>query len=310
MLVFWLLFDKQNDKKEKNEKNEENIPTEKSIGDKGDQMKGGDKSRKGSMGVIDREVYSMLQLVHHTIVAKSILYFSITLFFLISLFSLLSSVIICGAAHVFWFLSRMHLLEATLSTEACDALETELILSEMKTGRHIQSDWHSVEVRTDCGLHCSMNLHSLIYTGEDNIPENIPENTENAAEGIPNQYPDSCENENSGHHSSSNSSRSSSSSNSSSNSSSSSSSNSSQKCSWKEKGTDAGTEQKKKKKKDVLLWLHGAGGTATLSFGLSGVIDRLGGEYDIYALDLPGFGRSKILWDGSTEMENVSGTAC
>ena len=59
--------------------------------------------------------------------------------------------------------------------------------------------------------------------------------------------------------------------------------------------------------KPILLWLHGAGGTATLSFGISGIIDRLGSEYDIYALDLPGFGRSTIHWNGSTKVENISG---
>jgi hypothetical protein len=41
-----------------------------------------------------------------------------------------------------------------------------------------------------------------------------------------------------------------------------------------------------------LVWLHGVGGTATLSFVLSGVIDKLANGFNIYAFDLPGFGRS------------------
>lgn len=45
-------------------------------------------------------------------------------------------------------------------------------------------------------------------------------------------------------------------------------------------------------KKPVLIWLHGTGGTATLSLAASGVIRRLSDAYDIYAIDLPGFGRS------------------
>jgi pimeloyl-ACP methyl ester carboxylesterase len=44
--------------------------------------------------------------------------------------------------------------------------------------------------------------------------------------------------------------------------------------------------------KPALLWIHGIGSSAALSFGITGVIDRLLDTYDIYALDLPGFGRS------------------
>ena len=44
--------------------------------------------------------------------------------------------------------------------------------------------------------------------------------------------------------------------------------------------------------KPVLLWLHGTGGTAAISFAKSGIMGRLATDYDIYAVDLPGFGRS------------------
>jgi pimeloyl-ACP methyl ester carboxylesterase len=46
-------------------------------------------------------------------------------------------------------------------------------------------------------------------------------------------------------------------------------------------------------RKPSILWLHGVGGTATFSFGVSGIIDQLVDQFDIYALDLPGFGRSQ-----------------
>ena len=74
------------------------------------------------------------------------------------------------------------------------------------------------------------------------------------------------------------------------------------------KNDHGGERDSKIVEKPVLLWLHGAGGTATLSLGISGIIDRLVDEYDIYALDLPGFGRSTIHWNGSTKLENISGT--
>ena len=41
-----------------------------------------------------------------------------------------------------------------------------------------------------------------------------------------------------------------------------------------------------------LVWLHGVGGTATLSFVLSGIIDRIVDDFNVYAVDMPGFGRS------------------
>jgi pimeloyl-ACP methyl ester carboxylesterase len=46
--------------------------------------------------------------------------------------------------------------------------------------------------------------------------------------------------------------------------------------------------------KKNILWLHGVGGTATFSFVLSGVMNRLADTYNVYAVDLPGFGRSTL----------------
>jgi hypothetical protein len=73
------------------------------------------------------------------------------------------------------------------------------------------------------------------------------------------------------------------------------------------KGQKYKNNKKKKRNKPVLFWLHGVGGTAMLSFGLSGIIDQLGDEYDIYALDLPGFGRSAIEWGDKKDTHNISG---
>lgn len=44
--------------------------------------------------------------------------------------------------------------------------------------------------------------------------------------------------------------------------------------------------------KPILLWIHGVGGTAVMSFVLSGIIDRIADDFDVYAIDLPGMGRS------------------
>lgn len=41
-----------------------------------------------------------------------------------------------------------------------------------------------------------------------------------------------------------------------------------------------------------LVWLHGVGGSAAISFAISGIMGRLVDHYNIYCLDLPGFGRS------------------
>lgn len=44
--------------------------------------------------------------------------------------------------------------------------------------------------------------------------------------------------------------------------------------------------------KPILIWLHGVGGTAALSFLHSNIIEKLADDFEIHALDLPGFGRS------------------
>ena len=327
MLVFWLLFD-----------DEKKVPI--------DDVPSGNVPQnllegKIAPGFQIQKIYDILKLFYHTLIAKSLLYFSVALFCILSLISLASSVIICGIAHTIWFLSRVtctdnghmdtrtkdrhtdnrhdsrtaddghhthdndapstHSTNKThsatfpsLSTEACDALETELILREMKTGKHIQSDWQHVDVRTDCGLECTMLLHSLIYTGEESVPEKqFPEHSQGVFNGddkISEEYViinniDSDNNNKSDHDGNSRSDA------------------DNRKRSNINGNNDSFTEDmdsdrnpeptsrntgetraNDRGKKGVLLWLHGAGGTAALSFGLSGVIDRLGEEYDVRGL--------------------------
>lgn len=43
---------------------------------------------------------------------------------------------------------------------------------------------------------------------------------------------------------------------------------------------------------NVLLWIHGTGSSAAISFGMNTLFDRLQDTYTVYAIDLPGFGRS------------------
>ena len=47
-----------------------------------------------------------------------------------------------------------------------------------------------------------------------------------------------------------------------------------------------------RKPKKTLVWLHGVGGTGTISFILSGIANKLANDFNIYCIDLPGFGRS------------------
>ena len=42
----------------------------------------------------------------------------------------------------------------------------------------------------------------------------------------------------------------------------------------------------------TLLWIHGTGSSAAISFGMNSIFDRLHKSYHVYAIDLPGFGRS------------------
>ena len=46
--------------------------------------------------------------------------------------------------------------------------------------------------------------------------------------------------------------------------------------------------------KPNIVLLHGYGGSSAISFCLSGVIQRLGNKFHIYAIDLPGFGRTVL----------------
>ena len=47
-----------------------------------------------------------------------------------------------------------------------------------------------------------------------------------------------------------------------------------------------------RRSKKTIVWLHGVGGTGTISFILSGIANKLVDDFDIYCIDLPGFGRS------------------
>ena len=104
-----------------------------------------------------------LRLVVHTVLTKTILYLSVLIFSLASFLCIISAVILCVIAHILWFVTRRNILDGTLSKEACDKLEMELMVTEMKTGKEIQSDWVTVDIKTESALDCSMRLHSLIY---------------------------------------------------------------------------------------------------------------------------------------------------
>jgi hypothetical protein len=43
-----------------------------------------------------------------------------------------------------------------------------------------------------------------------------------------------------------------------------------------------------------LLWIHGVGGTAAMSLVMSGVADRIAGDFKIFAIDMPAMGRSQV----------------
>ena len=53
-----------------------------------------------------------------------------------------------------------------------------------------------------------------------------------------------------------------------------------------------GISKTSRKSKKTIVWLHGVGGTGAISFVLSGIANKLADEFDIYCIDLPGFGRS------------------
>ncbi len=60
---------------------------------------------------------------------------------------------------------------------------------------------------------------------------------------------------------------------------------------------------KKKIKKPTLIWIHGIGGTSTFSFILSGLGEKLVEDFDIHAIDLPGFGRSTLEFNNYNKNE-------
>lgn len=230
----------------------------------------------------------ILKVVAHTIFTKSVLYGSAAAFSFLFLLLLFCSSIACAVIHSIWFICRIDVADLKLSTEVCDSLEWELVLHDMKRAKDVKSDWVEVRVRTSSEIECTMRLHSLICVSNEkasdldcDIAKKFDESRdkENATDvhddgSIPANR-DEIENE--------------------------------------KKSRSTETRQKKgksalKPEKPVLFWLHGAGGTAMLSFGISGIIDRLADDYDIYALDLPGFGRSTIDWPNKNSLRDATGT--
>ena len=315
MLIFWLQYNE---------------------GKKEGELSGGD----------GRDLLLSTRFVFHTLMAKLLMYLSAILFSLISAISLLCSFFLSVCAHTIWTVTQINIVEAKLSAEACDLLERELIKSTMVIGKHIKNDWQVVSVRTLCGLECTMRLHSIVYTeiiGDLQTEEDSVDNDHNSGalrrqyhasethhENTADEKNSSTENDSnyfrtvdggSNHHIKENGGRECIDNNA--------SINSAKKSKYENTKSDGSEVANKKKieklkknskidhgcerdskilEKPALLWLHGAGGTATLSLGISGIIDRLVDEYDIYALDLPGFGRSTIHWNNDkTKLADVTG---
>ena len=294
----------------------------------------------------DRALLLSTRLVFHTLMAKSLMYLSAILFSIISAISLLCSFVLSVCAHTIWSVTQINIVEAKLSAEACDLLERELIESTMVTGKHIQNDWQVVNVSTFCGLVCTMRLHSIIYTEENSDTQREENSEDNDHSGSSIRGQDhtsgtfhrntvdekntSIENESDNFRNNDGGSyphikknggtncfnnitsmyyaKKSEYENSSADLSEVTNKKKIEKLKKNPKNDHGGERDSKIVEKPVLLWLHGAGGTATLSLGISGIIDRLVDEYDIYALDLPGFGRSTIHWkDKKTKLADVSG---
>lgn len=228
----------------------------------------------------------ILKVVAHTIFAKSLLYGSAAAFSLIFLLVLICSSIACAFIHSIWFICRIDVADLKLSTEVCDSLEWELVLHDMKRAKDVKSDWVEVRVKTSSEMECTMRLHSLICISNEGASNLECDKAESCS-----AYIHSKDDENSMNVSDAG-------------------SISSSENDHKKKSRRTDSRRKKstsKPEKPVLFWLHGAGGTAMLSFGISGIIDRLADDYDIYALDLPGFGRSTIDWPNKNSLRDATG---
>jgi hypothetical protein len=230
----------------------------------------------------------ILKVVAHTIFTKSLLYGSAAAFSLVFLLVLICSSIACAFIHSIWFICRIDVADLKLSTEVCDSLEWELVLHDMKRAKDVKSDWVEVRVKTSSEMECTMRLHSLICISNEGATNLNCDNTEISSTcNLSKDDKDAMDTSDAG-----------------------SISPNENEIDDKKKSRRADSRRKKsssKPEKPVLFWLHGAGGTAMLSFGISGIIDRLADDYDIYALDLPGFGRSTIDWPNKNSLRDATG---
>ena len=229
----------------------------------------------------------LLKVAAHTLITKSLLYGSAVLFSTIFVLLFFCSTVAWLAIQAVWFVCCIEADELKLSTEACDSLESELVHQDMKRAVDVQSDWVTVAVKTSSGLECTMRLHSIIcVSGSDKMPSSSScRSNANArkvdwVESSHNAYDPPIKKK---------------------------TPNTQGTVSGKRTNMEEKVKEDVKPSKPVLFWLHGAGGSAILSFGISGIIDRLVDDYDIYALDLPGFGRSTIEWPGKDSLNNATG---
>jgi hypothetical protein len=229
----------------------------------------------------------LLKVAAHTLITKSLLYGSAVLFSTVFLLLFFCSTVAWLAIQAVWFVCCIEADELKLSTEACDSLESELVHQDMKRAVDVQGNWMTVAVKTSSGLECTMRLHSIIcVSGSDKMHSSSScRNDANAAkvnrmESSHNAYDPPIKKK---------------------------LPNTQGAVSGKRTNMEEKVKEDVKPSKPVLFWLHGAGGSAILSFGISGIIDRLVDDYDIYALDLPGFGRSTIEWPGKDSLNNATG---
>ena len=242
-------------------------------------------SRTSQWGENKENSNNMLKVAAHTLITKSLMYGSAvavsTIFALLFFCSTVAWVVL----HTVWFICFIDAEDMKLSKEACDLLESELVHQDMKRAADVRSNWVTAEFKTSSGLKCTMRLHSIIcISGTEKMPSNCRDDTNatqvDSVNGIHNLSTSSSKKK---------------------------TPNTSGMLSGKRIKLEDKIKENLKPPKPVLFWLHGAGGTAILSFGISGIMDRLVDDYDVYALDLPGFGRSTIECSGRDSMNNASG---
>lgn len=221
-----------------------------------------------------KQLRKALKVVVHTLLTKSFLYGLALISLLPSIILLLFSAILCGIVRL---LCRIDIADMQLSTEECDELERQLAHQEIKRVEDVRSDWIVVDVQTSSGKKCSMSLHSIICISGNHAPRNMQDISISGITGS-NIASESSEIASCGEHQSEVAPKKASN------------------VSNDSKSHSSTTNTKSTTSKPVLLWLHGLGGTAMLSLGVTGIFDLLIDDYDVYALDLPGLGRSTIEW--------------